>query len=49
MSSLLYSWVGKFIDFNLQKMYEIAVDKMVERGFEPTSVKKIGGKIIFYL
>ena len=47
MSSLLYRWVGKFIDFNLQKMYEIAVDKMVERGFEPTSVKKIGGKIIF--
>ena len=24
-----------------------AVEKMEERGFEPTSVKKIGGKIIF--
>jgi len=31
----------------LQIMYEIAVDKMVERGHEPTSVKKIGGKITF--
>jgi len=34
-------------EYSLQKMYEIAVDKMVERGFEPNNVKKIGGKITF--
>ena len=26
-------------------MYEIAVDKMVKRGYEPWNVKKIGGKV----
>ena len=34
-------------DYSLQKMYEIAVEKMIERGFEATNVKKIGGKITF--
>jgi hypothetical protein len=37
----------KLAESTLQIMYEIAVEKMVERGFEPTSVKKIGGKIKF--
>ena len=37
----------KLADVVLQKMYEVAVEKMVERGFEPTSVKKIGGKVTF--
>jgi len=45
--SLMKGVVRKLADFVLQKMYEIAVDKMVERGFEPTSVKKIGGNITF--
>ena len=34
-------------EYSLQKMYEIAVEKMIERGFEATNVKKIGGKITF--
>jgi len=45
--SLMKGVARKLADFVLQKMYEIAVEKMVERGFEPTSVKKIGGNITF--
>ena len=37
----------KLADYSLQKLYEIAVEKMIERGYEATNVKKIGGKIIF--
>ena len=37
----------KIFEYNLQKLYEIAIEKMIERGYEETNVKKIGGKIIF--
>jgi len=45
--SYINTLTRRVIDKLLQKMFEIAVDKMVERGFEPTSVKKIGKEIIF--
>ena len=47
MSYIINRVARKLAESTLQRMYEIAVDKMVERGFEPTSVKKIGGKIEF--
>ena len=47
MSYLIKRVARKLAESTLQTMYEIAVEKMVERGFEPTSVKKIGGKIKF--
>jgi len=47
MSYLIKRMARKLAESTLQIMYEIAVDKMVERGFEPTSVKKIGGNITF--
>jgi len=47
MSYLIKSMARKLAESTLQTMYEIAVEKMVERGYEPTSVKKIGGKIKF--
>ena len=37
----------KLADYSLQKMYEIAVEKMIERGYEARNVKKIGGEIVF--
>jgi len=37
----------KLVEYSEQKMYEIAVDKMVKRGYEPWNVKKIGGKVTF--
>jgi len=43
----IHRLVTKIFDYNLQKMYEIAVEKMIERGYEATNVKKIGNKIIF--
>ena len=33
-------------DYSLNKMYEIAVEKMVERGYEARNVKMIGGEIV---
>ena len=36
----------KLIEYSQQKVYEIHVEKMIERGFEATNVKKIAGKII---
>ena len=47
MSYIINRVARKLAESTLQRMYEIAVDKMVERGYEPTSVKKIGGKIEF--
>ena len=47
MSYIIKRIARKLAESTLQTMYEIAVEKMVERGFEPTSVKKIGGKIKF--
>ena len=47
MSYIIKRAARKLAESTLQRMYEIAVDKMVERGFEPTSVKKIGGEIKF--
>ena len=35
----------KITEYSIQKAYEHAIDEMVKRGFDPTSVKKIGGKI----
>ena len=37
----------KLVDYSLQKMYEIAVEKMIERGYQANNVKKIGGEIVF--
>jgi len=45
--SMMKGMARKLANVVLQKMYEVAVEKMVERGFEPTSVKKIGGNITF--
>ena len=36
----------KLIEYSQQKVYEIHVEKMIERGYEATNVKKIAGKII---
>jgi len=36
----------KLIEYSQQKVYELHVEKMVERGYEPWNVKKIAGKII---
>ena len=47
MSYIIKRVSRKLAEYSLQKMYEIAVEKMVERGFEPTNVKKIGGEIKF--
>ena len=47
MSYLIKRVARRLAESTLQTMYEIAVEKMVERGFEPTSVKKIGGEIKF--
>ena len=47
MSYIIKKIGRKLAESALETMYKIAVDKMVERGFEPTSVKKIGGKIEF--
>ena len=47
MSYIINRVARKLAESTLQRMYEIAVDKMVERGYEPTSVKKIGGEIKF--
>jgi len=35
----------KIEEYTIQRAYEHAIDEMVKRGFDPTSVKKIGGKI----
>ena len=35
----------KIEEYSIQRAYEHAIDEMVKRGFDPTSVKKIGGKI----
>jgi len=43
----LHRLATKLADYNLQKLYEIAVEKMIERGYEATNVKKIGKEIIF--
>ena len=47
MSHIIRNAYKKITDYNLQKAYEHAVDEMVKRGHEPTSVKKIDGKITF--
>jgi hypothetical protein len=47
MSYLINRVARKIQEYGLQKLYEIAVEKMIERGYEATNVKKIGGKIIF--
>jgi len=47
MSHLIKIAARKLVDYSLQKMYEIAVEKMIERGYEATNVKKIGGEIVF--
>ena len=47
MDHIINRAVRKLQDDILQKTYEIAIDKMVERGFDPTNVKKINGKITF--
>ena len=47
MSYIIKRVARKLAESALQRMYEIAVEKMIERGFEPTSVKKIGGEIKF--
>jgi len=47
MSYLIKRVARKLQEYSLQKLYEIAVEKMIERGYEATNVKKIGGEIIF--
>jgi len=47
MSYIIKKIGRKLAESTLQTMYEIAVEKMVERGYEPSSVKKIGGEIKF--
>ena len=47
MSYIIKKIGRKLAESTLQTMYEIAVEKMVERGYEPTNVKKIGGEIKF--
>ena len=47
MSYIIKRVARKLAESALQRMYEIAVEKMIERGFEATNVKKIGGKITF--
>ena len=37
----------KLADYSLQAMYEIAVEKMIERGYQANNVKKIGGEVVF--
>jgi len=45
--SALNKAARKLADYSLQKMYEIAVEKMIERGYQANNVKKIGGEIVF--
>ena len=47
MSYIIRNAYKKIRDYNIQKTYEHAVDEMVKRGYEPTSVKEIDGKITF--
>ena len=47
MSYIIKKIGRKLAESTLETMYKIAVDKMVERGYEPSSVKKIGGEIKF--
>jgi hypothetical protein len=47
MSYIIRNAYKKIRDYNIQKAYEHAVDEMVKRGYEPTSVKEIDGKITF--
>lgn len=47
MSYIIKKIARKLAESTLETMYKIAVDKMVERGYEPSSVKKIGGEIKF--
>ena len=45
-NSLTKAIARKLIEYSQQKVYEIHVEKMIERGYEATNVKKIAGKII---
>ena len=46
MSYLIKRAARSLYEYSLQKLYENAVEIMIERGFEAKNVKKIGGKII---
>jgi len=46
MSYLIKRAARSLYEYSLQKLYDNAVEIMIERGFEAKNVKKIGGKII---
>ena len=47
MSYLIKNAARKLADIATQKMYEVFLEKMIERGYDETNVKKIGGEIVF--
>ena len=46
MSYLIKRAARSLYEYSLQKLYDNAVEIMIERGYEAKNVKKIGGKII---
>ena len=45
MSYLIKNAARKLADIATQKMYEVFLEKMIERGYDETNVKKIGGEV----